>query len=96
MYSKQFKALANPARVKILTLLGELKNENSSNNAGNPEELSVNKIVETLTLSPSTISHHLNVLKSASLVKTRKEKQWIYYSINRETIDKIQNFLDEI
>lgn len=96
MYSKQFKALANPARVKILILLGELKNENSSNNAGNPEELSVNKIVETLPLSPSTISHHLNVLKSADLVKTRKEKQWIYYSVNRETINEIQNFLDEI
>lgn len=96
MYRKQFKALANPARIKILTLLGDLKDENSSNDASNSKELSVNKIVETLPLSPSTISHHLNVLKSASLVKTRKEKQWIYYSINRETINKIQDFLNEI
>jgi len=96
MYRKQFKALANPARIKILTLLGDLKDENTSNGDGSSKELSVNKIVETLPLSPSTISHHLNVLKSAGLVKTRKEKQWIYYSINRGTINKIQDFLSEI
>lgn len=96
MYRKQFKALANPARIKILTLLGDLKNGNPSSGDDKAMELSVNKIVETLPLSPSTISHHLNVLKSADLVKTRKQKQWIYYSLNREMINQIQGFLDEI
>ncbi len=92
MLRKQFKALANPARVEILDLLSDSKSENSKSER--PKELSVQKIVESVALSPSTISHHLNVLKEADLVTSRKDKQWIYYSLNKATIATIKDFFD--
>ncbi|MDI6815762.1 MAG: metalloregulator ArsR/SmtB family transcription factor [Actinomycetota bacterium] len=86
-----FKALANPARVEILKLLSAAQNgqgEKVSNG-----ETSVNMIVDKIPLSPSTVSHHLNVLKKAGVIHARKERQWIFYSINREPLEKMREFL---
>ena len=85
---EQFKALANPARIEILNLLSD-----SRNGGVGGGEISVHTIVESLPLSPSTISHHLNVLKKAGIINSRRDKQWIYYSINRESLESMREFL---
>ncbi|OFW33270.1 MAG: hypothetical protein A2074_05105 [Candidatus Aquicultor primus] len=89
-----FKALANPARVEILKVLSAAQNGQGANVSNG--ETSVNIIVDKISLSPSTISHHLNVLKKAGVVHARKERQWIFYSINREPLDKMREFLAEL
>ncbi len=49
--------------------------------------LSVNEIVTELgDVSQPTVSHHLNVLRSAGLVFTRRDGKHIFYSLNQERI----------
>jgi len=49
-------------------------------------ELCVNNIVENFELSRPTISHHLNLMKRAKLLNSRKEGKEIYYSFNRDYV----------
>ncbi len=44
-------------------------------------ELCVCRIIELLNLAPSTVSKHMQILKQAGLVESRKEERWIYYRI---------------
>lgn len=73
-YEATMKAVADPTRVRILKML----------EAG---ELCVCQIIAVLALSPSTVSKHLFLLKSAGLVNDRKEKKWVHYSLDRESND---------
>ena len=50
------------------------------------KELCVNNIAENFNLSRPTISHHLNLMKRAKLLNTRKEGKEIYYSFNKEYV----------
>lgn len=77
-----FKALSDETRQRILDLLEE-------------KEYCVGEIVNVFNLSADkagmsqpTISHHLNVLKVAGLVKDRKEGQQVYYSLNGQLIQE--------
>ena len=71
-YEAVMKAVADPTRVRILKML-------------EPGELCVCQIIAVLALSPSTVSRHLSLLKSAALVNDRKEKKWVHYSLARES-----------
>lgn len=66
--SEMFKALSDTTRLKIMYIL---KNG----------ELCVCEIMVALEKPQSTISHHLNVLKNAGLIKWRKEGIWMYYKL---------------
>ena len=66
--AKLLKALANPARLEIIEMLSQ-------------GEKSVEGIVQTTTLSIANASQHLQVLKNNNIVKSRKEKQYVYYSL---------------
>ncbi len=50
------------------------------------KEICVNDIASKFTLSRPTISHHLNLMKRARLLNSRKEGKEIYYSVNKEHI----------
>lgn len=73
-YEATMKAVADPTRVRILKML-------------EVGELCVCQIIAVLALSPSTVSKHLFLLKSAGLVNDRKEKKWVHYSLDRENSD---------
>lgn len=73
-YEAVMKAVADPTRVRILKML-------------EPGELCVCQIIAVLALSPSTVSKHLSLLKSAGLVNDRKEKKWVHYSLDRGSDD---------
>jgi DNA-binding transcriptional ArsR family regulator len=62
------KALAHPARLRILALL-------------RGGELCVCQITEVLKLAPSTISEHLSLLRRAGMVEERKEGKWVFYAL---------------
>lgn len=74
--SQIFKALSEPSRIKIMSLL-------------NKGECSVNTIAETLGMQQSSVSHQLRVLKNLRLVKFRREGTTIYYSAHDEHVFKI-------
>ena len=48
--------------------------------------LSVNEIVEKLSVSQPTVSHHLAILREADLVIVREEGKQTFYSLNQERI----------
>ena len=73
-----FKVFGDPTRIKIIYAL-LLK------------ELCVCDIAEVLGMSQSSISHQLRVLKSARLVKYRKEGKVVYYSLDDEHVKAIFN-----
>lgn len=68
------KAMAHADRLAILNLLC------SSQNA----RLSVKEIYETLRLHQPVASRHLNILKSAGVVRRQQEGQKIYYCLCKE------------
>src|SRR5579872_2503966 len=64
-------ALADPMRQDLVQLLARA-------------ELNVGEIAERVTLSRPTVSHHLNLLRRAGLVRVRKQGREIYYRLNSE------------
>jgi DNA-binding transcriptional ArsR family regulator len=70
-YESVMKAVADPTRVRILKIL-------------EGGELCVCQVIAVIALGQSTISKHLFLLKSAGLVKDRRDRKWIYYSLDRE------------
>jgi DNA-binding transcriptional ArsR family regulator len=66
--SQVFKALADPTRRQILQDLRD-------------GELTAGEIVSRFKISAPSISRHLNVLKSAELVRERRDANRIYYSL---------------
>ncbi len=62
------KALSDPSRVRILFALRE-------------RELCVCELCDSLAMTQSTLSTHLQVIRRAELVSGRKQGKWMYYRI---------------
>jgi DNA-binding transcriptional ArsR family regulator len=67
------KALGDPTRLKIIYLLEH-------------GELCVCEIMAALDKPQPTVSHHLNLLKNAGLLKWRKEGVWIHYKLSNPNL----------
>ena len=57
------------------------------------QELCVCELTELCQLTQSNVSQHLFRLKSAGLVKERRNAQWIYYSLNEDNFPIIHDIL---
>lgn len=68
--AKVFKALGDPTRVKLLSLI--------SASAG--AEMCVCDLTEPVGLSQPTVSHHMKQLVEAGLVTREQRGRWAYYS----------------
>ena len=75
-FGETFKALSNPVRREILTLLKGGK-------------LSAGEIAAHFPQTAATISHPLNVLKQAELVFETREKNYIYYQLNASVLEEV-------
>lgn len=77
-----FKALANPVRLQIVSLVA----------ASGEGQVSAGQIVERFSLSQPTISHHLRVLREAGILTTFKTSTFVYYRFApqlRETVSAV-------
>lgn len=74
------KALGDETRIEILEIIGK-------------REMNASEITDRCTLARSTISHHLQVLKRAKILESRKEGKEIYYSLNMNTIKVLSQSL---
>ncbi len=81
------KGLADPTRLKILSLLRE-------------GEVCVHQIVEILEMSQSAISHQLRTLRGARLVSFKKRGRHVYYRLAddhvKETLDGVLSHSREV
>ena len=54
------------------------------------------KILEKLNITQPTLSHHMKILCGCGLVSGRKEGKWIYYTLNKTTVDDFLSFMRDI
>ena len=82
--AQTFKALSDPTRVQIVSLL-----------AGT--ELCVYDLAATLGMSQSAVSHQLRTLRDWRLVRRRREGRQIFYALDDEhVIDLFRRGLDHV
>ena len=82
-----FKALSDPARLKILSHL-------ASDAVGCCGDGICGCDLEDVTgLSQPTISHHMKCLQSAGLVLAEKRGKWMYYTLDSKGFVAIQAYL---
>jgi ArsR family transcriptional regulator, arsenate/arsenite/antimonite-responsive transcriptional repressor len=77
-----FKALAHLSRLQIFFVLVKAR-----------RELSAGEIQEAVEIPGPTLSHHLDILRRAGLVESRKEERYIYYSVQRERVTALVRLL---
>lgn len=77
--ARWFHALADETRLRIIDCLLEC-------------EQCVCDLTDFLQTGQSRLSFHLKTLKDAGILKDRREGRWIYYSLNPETIEELQEY----
>jgi ArsR family transcriptional regulator, arsenate/arsenite/antimonite-responsive transcriptional repressor len=78
-----FKALGDPVRLRLLSLI--------ASRAGG--EVCVCELTPAFALSQPTISHHLKLLRQAGLIDCERRGTWVYYWLLPETTDKLASLL---
>jgi len=82
--AETFKALSDPSRVRIVSLLAEA-------------ELCVCDIAAALAMSQSAVSHQLRTLRDLQLVRWRREGRQIFYTLDDEHVtDLFQRSLEHV
>lgn len=81
------KALAHPARVRILKILSTLEKSGGCLNSD---------LVSELGLAQSTVSEHLRVLKQAGFITAESIPPKMCYRINRECITQFDQLTNQI
>ncbi|MBZ5759519.1 MULTISPECIES: ArsR/SmtB family transcription factor [Rhizobium] len=76
-------AMANEQRLRVLDILTR-------------GEMPVGALADMIGLSQSALSQHLAKLRSAHMVKTRRDAQTVYYTVNSESVRKVLALLEEI
>jgi len=71
------KAIADPARLRILSLLGTRG------------EVCVCDLTDPLGLSQPTVSHHMRVLHDAGIVERERRGKWVYYRAAPGALDAV-------
>jgi len=82
-YADMFSAMGTEARLRIMQLLL----------SAHPEGLVVNEIQDELEIPNSTLSHHLDKLKTEDLVVVKREGTFLRYTANTEALQELLQFL---
>ncbi len=82
-YADMFSAMGTEARLRIMQLLL----------AAHPDGLVVGEIQEELDIPNSTLSHHLDKLKSEDLVNVSRESTFLRYTANTDALLEVLQFL---
>ncbi len=78
-----FKALGDPARVRLVNLLAT---------ADGP--VCMCDLIEPVGLAQPTVSHHMKKLLDAGLVEREQRGKWAYFSLNRDAVLKLAAVAD--
>ncbi len=71
-----FKALSDPTRREVLRLLSG-------------GERTAGELAERFDMTKPSMSHHFSVLKDADLIRSRRDGQQIFYSLNTTVIQDV-------
>jgi ArsR family transcriptional regulator len=82
-YADMFSAMGTEARLRIMQLLL----------SAHPDGLVVGEIQEELDIPNSTLSHHLEKLKTEDLVHVSRESTFLRYTANTDSLQELLQFL---
>jgi ArsR family transcriptional regulator len=80
MMNELFKALNDETRRGILNNLKE-------------RDMSAGDIADLFNISKPSISHHLEILRKADLVRSEKRGQFVVYSLNTTIMDELLQWI---
>jgi len=81
--ARMFKALGDPTRVRLLSLIAE-----------RPErEACICDLIEPVGLSQPTVSHHMKQLVDAGLVIREQRGRWAFYRLVEDTLTSLSRAL---
>jgi ArsR family transcriptional regulator len=78
-----FKALADPARVRLLSMIA----------ATDGAEACICDLTEPLGLSQPTVSHHMKLLVDAGLVSREQRGKWAYFRVVDHALEQVARAL---
>ena len=79
-----FRALGDPARVRIVNLL--------ATNDGEP--VCICNLTEPLGLTQPTVSHHMKKLVAAGLVEREQRGRWAFFTLERDAVKTLAAVAD--
>ncbi len=82
--ARSFKALSDPVRLRLLSLIAA--------RAGEP--VCVCDLLDAFTQTAPTISHHLKVLRDAGLITGERRASWVYYRVVPAALAALSQLLD--
>lgn len=81
--ARVFKAIADPARLRLLSLI--------ASHAGG--DACVCDLLDAFDLTGPTISHHLKVLREAGLITGRRQGTWVHYTLHTGMLQRLSDVL---
>ena len=78
-----FRALADPARVRIVNVI-----------ATADEPVCACNLYEPVGLAQPTVSHHLKKLVDVGLLEREQRGKWAYFSLKRDAVEKLAAVAD--
>ena len=82
-FAETFEALSDPIRREILMMLRD-------------GSMSAGEIGSHFDMTGATISYHLKILKKVDLIFEKKEKNYIYYTLNTSVVEEVMLWLSEL
>src|SRR5258708_3192762 len=81
-----FKALSDPTRLEILSLLIEANGT-----------MNVNSLVDQIdSLAQPTVSHHLRLLIEAGLIERHRQGMYIFYQVKAARLEEAQTIIAQL
>ena len=84
--ARAFKALGDPARVTLLSVIASSEDQ----------EACVCDLLEPVGLSQPTVSHHLRILVEAGLLGREQRGKWAYYRLDQDALTRIGDSLKPV
>lgn len=81
--ARTFKALGDPTRVRLLSLIA----------ASGEGEACICDLTEPVGLSQPTVSHHMKILVDAGLATREQRGRWAYYRVVDDALDRASRSL---
>jgi ArsR family transcriptional regulator len=82
-YADMFSAMGTEPRLRIMQVLL----------SAHPDGLVVGEIQEELDIPNSTLSHHLDKLRTEGLVSVSRESTFLRYTANTQALEELLRFL---
>jgi ArsR family transcriptional regulator len=92
----QLKALADPARRKIIKLLRSKGRCSCRQVSAADPGMCVCDLEGELRLTQPTITHHVQILRQAGLISNRKIGRWLYCCRNEQALDRLAAWLRKL